>query len=112
MFKRSLRLSSSNRLTNASIIHTTFFILKLAKNTLEHNTYGFIVSKRIDKRAVVRNRLKRRFRAIVEELHPALQTGYDMLFVMKALAREQKPEVFRTSLYEIFQKAGVIKVPN
>lgn len=83
MFKRKYRLLFHHRLTKASVIHTDSFILKITPNGLSHNRYGFLVSKRIDKRAVVRNRVKRVFRAYLEELHERLIPGNDMLFIFK-----------------------------
>lgn len=45
--------------------------LSFAPSALAHNRYGFIVSGRIGK-AVVRNRLRRRLKEIVRELHPQI----------------------------------------
>lgn len=50
---------------------------------LPHNRFGFVVSKRVHKRASVRNRTKRRFRACIESMHPAIRPGYDLLFILR-----------------------------
>ena len=50
---------------------------------LEHPRFAFIVSKEIDKRAVVRNRIKRRLRAIIYHIlqEGKLRTGDYALLV-------------------------------
>src|SRR5258706_7046228 len=92
MFARKYRLPAKIRLDNSKNVHSPFFIVKISKNTLVHNRYGFIISKKIDKRATVRNRVKRRIRACIEELHPKMVTGYDLLFIIKkeAIATDTK----------------------
>jgi len=93
MFSRKYRLPATIRLEHSKIIHTPLFSLRIAKNNLVYNRYGFIVSKKIDKRATVRNRLKRRFRACVEQMHKQLATGRDFLFVLKKEAVEMDTNV-------------------
>ncbi len=60
-----------------------YFLLKTAENKLQHSRYGFIVSKRVDTRAVVRNRIKRQYRACIENELSNIKQGYDMLFIVK-----------------------------
>ena len=86
MFKKKYRLNPRIRLENTSRVQTGFFTLTLAKNRLLHNRYGFIASKRIDKKAVVRNRVKRRLRSSLEQTTDNVKNGYDMLFLIKKTA--------------------------
>jgi len=54
------------------------------RETRQEQTRGcFIVSKRISKRAVDRNLLKRRFRALFRENYDALPTGLDLVFIAR-----------------------------
>ncbi|MDP3940715.1 MAG: ribonuclease P protein component [bacterium] len=72
---------------------TDAFIVKARHNDFAINRYAFIVGKRIDKRAVVRNSTKRAYRQCVEELKPSSK-GYDMLFIVrKPCGRGQKEEL-------------------
>lgn len=64
-------------------IKTDAFLLKGKKNNFESSRFAFIVSKKIDKRATVRNKTKRLYRACLESLLPTLASGYDMLFIAK-----------------------------
>lgn len=63
--------------------NTRFFVLKIDRNGLPHNRFGFIVSKKIDKRSVVRNSLKRKIRSCLEESQERLKPGFDLLFLLK-----------------------------
>jgi ribonuclease P protein component len=58
-----------------------FLILKKAKNNLLENRVGFIVSKKISNKATVRNKVKRRLRAIFFKNWDKLEKGYDFIVV-------------------------------
>lgn len=60
-----------------------------------------IVSKKIDKRAVERNRLKRLIRSCLEDMQIKLKPGYDMLFILRKEALGKK----RTQLYQEVESA-------
>lgn len=72
----------------------------IIKNNLPLNRFGFIISKKIDKRAVVRNMTKRRVRSCIEEMRRKINSGYDMLFVIRKNAVDQK----RSSLYDEIER--------
>ena len=48
-------------------LKTSLLVFKIVKNGLKENRFGFIVSKNISKKAVVRNKIRRRFSEIVKE---------------------------------------------
>ncbi len=110
MFKKKYRLNPRIRLENTSRIQTVFFTLTLAKNQCTHNRYGFIASKRIDKRAVVRNRVKRRVRAAVEQMVSNVKNGYDMLFVLKVAAVGARTDFLYKEIERIFKKEKLLLV--
>src|SRR5258706_9881333 len=83
MFSRKLRLPANTNFSLAKTIHTPLFVLKVAKNDFLYNRYGFVVSKKIDKRATVRNRVKRVIRSCFEELNTRLVQGQDFLVIIK-----------------------------
>ena len=56
-------------------------VLRAAPNALPYVRFGFVVSKRVSKLAVVRNRIRRRMREIVRRL--PLGEGWDMLIIAR-----------------------------
>ena len=45
--------------------------------------FGFVISKKIDKRAVVRNKIKRLLREVVRENLEKIPDGFDFVFVVR-----------------------------
>ena len=101
MLQRSFRLPASTRLLRPKTTFTPYFAVKIAPNDFGFNRYGFVVSKKIDKRAVYRNRLKRRFRAGVELIQKEVPQGYDVLFILKKEAVEQITESLHKEVKKI-----------
>lgn len=85
-------------------VHAPLFTLRFTKNNLPESRFGFIVSKRVDKRAVVRNNIKRLFRQSIQGLLPTIAPGYDILFVIKSSAKDKEfsviEEQVRKNLFE------------
>lgn len=50
---------------------------------LPHSRFGVVVSKKVDKRAVVRNTLRRKVHAIIQDENLFERPGYDMLVILK-----------------------------
>ena len=58
-----------------------FLVLKVNKNNLSNNRFGFIVSKKISKKAVVRNKIKRQLREIIRKEIKNYQKGFDVAVI-------------------------------
>lgn len=83
-------LPKQHRLTipigrNTRSYTTPLFILKIRENNTSWSRFGFVVSKRVAKSAVVRNRTKRLFRSLIEQNLSHLLSGYDMLFIIRGI---------------------------
>jgi len=63
--------------------YTIYFTLKYKPNKLEFSRFGFVISTKIDKRATVRNRLKRQIREIIRLKLAKIPQGYDIMLVPK-----------------------------
>lgn len=83
MLPKSVRLPVQQRLRESEYIQTELFSLRIAKNSEQQSRFGFIVSKKVAKLAVDRNRIKRKLATQIYELLPQIAKGYDMLFVAK-----------------------------
>lgn len=103
MLARQFRLPATVSFQHAKAFHTAFFSVRIVPNTLSNNRYGFIVSKKLDKRAVVRNRIKRRVRSVIEKEGLGL-TGKDVLVVLKPAAIGASFEEISQAVRSILEK--------
>ncbi len=83
MLAQSHRLPATTRLTHSKFYKSPLFSVKYTKNDLTVSRFAFLVRKTVDKRAVVRNRIRRVFRSCIEEQLTAISPGYDMLFFLE-----------------------------
>lgn len=83
------------------------FIIKYQVVTGSVPQIGFVISTRVDKRAVVRNKLKRRLREIVRKLLPDLEKNYAILVIAKKSALGLKFEELKKQLIFAFTKMRV-----
>jgi ribonuclease P protein component len=79
----------------------------LAIAPLATTQIGIAVGKRVSKKAVERNRLKRRVREAFRELLPQLKRGYHLVVNVKTAARECEYEHFLRELEQLLMKAEV-----
>ena len=109
MLPQQYRLPAQVRLRHSITYRTPLFTLKLAQNNLSYNRFGFIVRKTIDKRAVVRNRIRRVFRSCIEEMLGQINNGYDMLFLFEKGIIEKSRESMSLELHSLFTQKKLLK---
>lgn len=104
MLSQPYRLPSTVRLQHSQFLKKQLFAVKYASNSLDVSRFGFIVRKTVDKRSVVRNRIKRVFRSCIEEQLPNIIPGQDMLFFLEKgimdKSRDELCQLLRQSLKE------------
>lgn len=100
MLPKQNRLPRSISFSNAKSFNTLFFKVLYKENTLSNNRFGFVISKKIEKRASARNRLKRILRASVESRLESSK-GIDMLFIVRQSFLKEKSKDIR-SLVEAY----------
>lgn len=103
MLQKQFRLPATVRLTQAASYKTRFFLLKVGKNNLPYNRFGFVVRKTVDKRATVRNSIKRLLRSCIEELFDQIDKGHDMLFLLNGSILEMKREDLYNQVHEFLK---------
>jgi ribonuclease P protein component len=108
MFKKENRLVLGSKLNNSYTFATPQFILKEKKNNLNLNRFGIVVSKKIDTRAVGRNKIKRLFRTALSELGKKMSQGHDILLIIKKGITGKTKEENVLTLEQVLTKAKVI----
>lgn len=82
MIPRLNRLPSTH-LASSVTCNTPYFTMKATRNGLSYHRFAFVVSKKIDKRAVGRNRMKRVLREHAYSLTLPYPEGMDILFIVR-----------------------------
>ncbi len=83
-----------------------FLSMAVAPNTLGHNRYGFVASRRLGG-AVVRNRTRRILREIVRLSTPRLKAGFDITFIARNEMVGQSYREVQAALDDMFGRAGL-----
>ncbi len=84
---------------------------KWIKNNLPYSRFGIVVSLKVDKRAVVRNRVKRVIRAILKENLSQIVKGYDFLILTKAGIKESNYREIKNKLLNILKRNDLVIGP-
>lgn len=109
MFKRENRLVYGVKFNNSYNFSVPQFILKTKSNGLLLNRFGIVVSKKIDKKAVIRNKIKRIFRSSLVDLNNNMTVGHDILFIVKPGILSKKKEEIQLAIKSTLEKAELIK---
>jgi ribonuclease P protein component len=70
--------------------------------------FGFVISQKVDKRAVVRNRLRRQLQAKVRALLPRLKSGWSVIVSLRPGITQCDSADFLQELEELLTKAEVL----
>lgn len=84
-------------------------ILVYIENNLKKTRAGFLVSKKISKKAVVRNKLKKRLREIFRLNIERIKSGYDLVFIPLPGLEEEKFEQLKKTFFEIIKISNLFK---
>ena len=80
MLKKTYRLEVV-RLNKPKTIKDEIHTVKYSDNQLDFSRFGFIISKNLDKRAVIRNSLKRKLSLSIETIFDKISSGKDYVLI-------------------------------
>jgi ribonuclease P protein component len=86
---------------NSKSFRNNLFIFKIMENNLGLNRFGFVVSQKVSKKAVVRNKIRRRLTEIIKVGMKDVKIGTDLVVI--TLPGIEKREFLE--LREIINKA-------
>lgn len=104
MLAKKFRLPSSINLKGSPSVRTPEFTVIYARQNLSVGRFGFVVAKSIDKRAVVRNRLRRLVRAAIEEKWLEKSKGKDFLFIIKPAITVVQKNIVRQKVDDVMKR--------
>jgi len=89
--------------------HQPLLRLTVLQEDSSRQLAGFIVSKRISKKAVERNLIKRRLRAAYRSLKQEIPHGYLLLFVARPATLEVSYADLQQQMRSLIEKAGLMQ---
>ena len=104
---RSLNLA----LARGQVVKSDHLRIKYIRNPRRQRVrWAVVVSRKVDKRAVVRNRIRRRLYEIIRRQWPDFEQGLDAVVLVSdkeiaAASAAELEEVVKSMLYKICQKA-------
>jgi len=96
-------LRRSGRVVRHAALHLSF-----KSNGLEHNRYGWIISRQVGG-AVVRNRLRRQLREIMRLRRRRLVTGYDIVLIARPAVIGKPYADLARIVDELLERAGLLR---
>jgi len=112
MFKKEFRLRKQKDFENVFdkgfYFSDNFLSLKTAKNGLPISRFGFIVSKKVSKKAVRRNRVKRLLRESVRLTQKNIKPGFDAVFISKAGIVGKSFEEVNLVVEKLLKRSGLV----
>lgn len=81
--------------------------VKIIENQLKYNRFNIMVSNKVSKRAVVRNKIKRQLRAIIKQELDLLAIGKDCVIIALPPILEKKYQSIQRSLTKHFHKLNL-----
>ncbi|MDI6882921.1 MAG: ribonuclease P protein component [Patescibacteria group bacterium] len=86
-----------------------FLVLKFLKTNFPQSRIGFVVSQKVAKKAVLRNKIKRRQREIVRMNLPKLKSGYDLVILSRKGIGEKDFKETKRDVETLLKKAKLLK---
>ena len=84
------------------------FDLKEGADFTPETKVGISISKKVSKKAVVRNRIKRQIKGVIRTKLPEIDAGWKIIIVVKPKAIECKYEHFLRELEQLLKQAKII----
>ena len=88
--------------------HLTLIALKSNSLGDRQTKFGISISKKVSKKAVIRNRIKRQIKGVIRERIKAIAPSWKIVIVVKPKAIECKYEHFLRELEELLKQAKII----
>lgn len=73
-------------------------------------SFGISISRKVSKRAVVRNRIKRQIKSIIRQYLPNISPGWQVVIVVRPAAVECEFDDFLRELEKIFRKLKILNL--
>ena len=87
-----------------------FLALKIVKNNLPESRFGFVISKKVSKKAVIRNKIRRRISEAIRLDLEKIKKGSDVVLVAYPGIEKNTFSETTELVKNILKKAGLLNV--
>lgn len=105
------RLSKKKDFERVAKFGQSFFAqelrIKVIKNNQQKNRYGIVVPLKVDKRATVRNKIRRRIKEIIRLHDKNLKQGFDVMILVRESVKELNYKQMEERLLWLLRKARI-----
>jgi ribonuclease P protein component len=95
---------------NGRLIKEDFLILRFNSGGTKNSRVGMIVSRKVSKKATVRNKIKRRLRAASRPYLSRLKKNIDMIFIALPGMEKKDSQSIQVTVEKIFKKTKLLNV--
>lgn len=93
-------------------INDRFITFKVAKNGLDATRFGFVVSTKISKKAVIRNKIKRWLRSAVSPFLKNTPSGFDVVVMTKPAIANSDFDEIKNIIEKMLAKINGLNIKN
>jgi len=93
---------------NGLSFKNSYLILKVKKNGLDESRFGFVISRKVSKKAVMRNKIKRRLSEIIRLRLKEIKIGLDLVLISLPGAEKKNFFEIEESLLGLLERAKII----
>lgn len=112
MLKKELRIRKQKDFdkifSEGAYFSEKFLLLKIVENGLETSRFGFIVSNKVSKKAVERNRIKRLLRETVRLKWDKIKPGFDAIFIFRDRATDKSFNEVDEVVERLLKRSGLL----
>ncbi len=112
MLKKELRIRKQKDFdkifSKGAYFSEKFLVLKTVENGLEVSRIGFIVSNKISKKAVERNRIKRLLREAIRLKWNKIKPGFDSVFIFRGKEVKKSFDEINVVVEKLLKRSGLL----
>jgi len=103
------RIDFENLFRKSKTIAGKLIFFRVKKNALSSFRFCVVVSSKVSKKAVVRNKIKRRIKEIVKTSYPGLRSGFDIAIIAQTEILNKKYSEIEAEVNNLFKSAKILK---
>jgi len=87
-------------------VTSPLLMMKFLSNQEEFSRFGIVVSSKVAKQAVIRNKIKRRIGEVIRNNQAKIPPGYDFVVISSPRAKQCKNQDIVDNLRKLFSQVG------